>query len=138
MLGVHNQSSWVSSYLYLGGHFVICGGTYPFWNERLNSLRGPMSLPPKTLHGITVQGTAFHLDQKENGILGIVQLEITVEHDGQVSKIKVLSGEQAFVEDAKTYIKSTEFPAFPDIPQFANARGTWKFEVAFFAKLGAK
>ena len=125
--------SWVSSFAYVDGHFRIIGGTYPFWAEKLTPIRGLMSLPAATLHGMTVQGMAFQHDQKGGGIVGIVQLEIKVERDGHVSKVKVLSGDQEFVEDAKSYIKATHFPAMPDIPQLANAERKWEFEVAFFA-----
>jgi len=125
--------SWVSSFVYVGGHFRIVGGTYPFWNERLTPLRGPMSLPPATVRGMTVQGIAYQHDQKGGRIVGVVQLEIKADHDGHVSKIKVLSGDREFIEDAKEYIKSSQFPAMPDVPQLDNAETTWEFEVAFFA-----
>jgi hypothetical protein len=124
--------SWVSSFVYVDGHFRVIGGTYPFWAEKLTPTRGPMSLPPATLPGLTVQGMAFQHDQKGGAIVGIVQLEIKVDRDGHVSEVKVLSGDEEFVEDAKTYIKAAHFPAMPDVPQLANAERKWEFEVAFF------
>ncbi len=125
--------SWVSSFAFVDGHFRVIGGTYPFWAEKLTPIRGPMSLPAATLHGMTVQGMAFQHDEKGGGIVGVGQLEIKVERDGHVSKVKVLSGDQEFVEDAKSYIKAAHFPAMPDIPQLANAERKWEFEVAFFS-----
>jgi|SRR5437016_3513607 len=127
--------SWVSSFVYVDGHFRVVGGTFPFWSEGLTPYRGPMSLPSATLRGMTVQGIAYRKDQKGGAIVGIVQLQIKVERDGHVSKIKVLSGDQEFIEDAKSYIKSAQFPEIPNIPQLANAERRWDFEVAFF---GAK
>lgn len=124
--------SWVSSFAYVEGHFRVIGGTYPFWAEKLTPIRGPMSLSPATLHGLTVQGMAFQHDQKGGAVVGVVQLEIKVDRDGHVSEVKVLSGDQEFVEDAKSYIKSAQFPEMPDIPQLANAERKWDFEVAFF------
>jgi hypothetical protein len=124
--------SWVSSLAYMDGHFRVVGGTYPFWSEGLTPYRGPMSLPSATVRGMTVQGIAYRKDQKGGAIVGIVQLQIKVERDGHVSKIKVLSGDQEFAEDAKSYIKSAQFPEMPDIPQLANAERKWDFEVAFF------
>ena len=124
--------SWVSSFVYVDGHFRVIGGTFPFWSEGLTPFRGPMSLPPATLRGMTVQGIAYRKDQKAGALVGIVQLQIKVERDGHVSKIKVLSGDQEFIEDAKTYIKSAQFPEMPNIPQLANAERKWDFEVAFF------
>ena len=124
--------SWVSSFVYVDGHFRIIGGTYPFWSEELGSFRGPMSLPPATLRDMTVQGIAYGDDKKGGRIVGIVHLEIKVERDGHVSQIKVLSGDKEFIEDAKEYIRTAQFPAMPDIPQLANAEIKWEFEVAFF------
>jgi len=124
--------SWVSSFAYVDGHFRVIGGTYPFWAEKLTAIRGPMALPPATLRGMTLQGMAYQHDQKGGEIIGIVQLQVKVERDGHISKIKVLSGDQEFIEDAKSYIKSARFPEMPDIPQLANAERKWDFEVAFF------
>ena len=83
---------------------------------------------------MTVQGIAYRKDQKRGAIVGIVQLQIKVERDGHISKIKVLSGDQEFVEDAKSYIKSARFAEMPDIPQLANAERKWDFEVPFFKR----
>ena len=125
--------SWVSSFVYVDGHFRVIGGTYPFWAEKLTPTRGPMALPPSTIKGMTVQGMAYQHDQKAGRIVGVVQLEIKVERDGHVSKIKVLSGDKEFIEDAKSYIKAARFPALPNDPRLANAIRKWEFEVAFFA-----
>jgi len=128
----HGPPSWVSSFVYVDGRFRFVGGTYPFWTEGLAALRGPMSIPPATIHGRTVQGIAFRKDQKGVGIDGIVQLKITVGRTGKVDHIKVLSGDAAFVQDAKEYVKAADFGAMPNIPQLANAIREWDFEVAFF------
>ena len=124
--------AWVSSFVYADGYFRSVGGTYPFWAERLTPIRGPMSLPPSTARGMTVQGMAYQHDQKGGRIVGVVQLEVKVERDGHVSRIRVLSGDKEFVEDAKSYMKSAQFPPLPNIPQLANAERRWEFEVAFF------
>jgi hypothetical protein len=128
----HGPPSWVSSFVYIDGHFRFVGGTYPFWTEGLNGLRGPMSIPPAVIHGRTVQGIAFRKDQKGPGIDAIVQLKVSVGRTGKVDHIKVLSGDEAFVQDAKDYVKAAEFGALPDLPQLANAKREWEIEVAFF------
>jgi hypothetical protein len=128
----HGPPSWVSSFVYVDGRFGFVGGTYPFWAEGLTGLRGPMSIPPATIHGRTVQGIAFRKDQKGPGVDAIVQLKVSVGRAGKVDHIKVLSGDNAFVQDAKDYVKTAEFGALPDIPQLANAKREWEFEVAFF------
>lgn len=128
----HGPPSWVSSFVYIDGRFRFVGGTYPFWAEGLNGLRGPMSIPPAVIHGRTVQGIAFRKDQKGVGIDAIVQLKVSVGRTGKVDHIKVLSGDEAFVQDAKDYLKAAEFGTLPDIPQLANAKREWEFEVAFF------
>ena len=128
----HGPPSWVSSFVYIEGRFRYVGGTYPFWLEELTALRGPMSIPPTMIHGRTVQGIAFGKDQPGPGIDAIVELKIEVGRNGHVRHIEVVSGDPAFVEDAKDYMKDAEFGALPDTPQLANARREWDMEVAFF------
>jgi hypothetical protein len=128
----HGPPSWVSSFVYVDGRFRFVGGTYPFWEEGLNGVRGPMSIPPAIIHGRTVQGIAFRKDQVGAGIDAIVQLKISIGHTGKVEHIKVLSGDESFVQDAKDYVKGVDFGPLPDIPQLANASREWDFEVAFF------
>jgi hypothetical protein len=128
----HGPPSWVSGFVYIEGSFRWVGGTYPFWDEGLTALRGPMSMPPSVIHGRTVQGIAFRKDQKVPGLDAVVQLKIRVGRDGRVDHVKALSGEEPFVRDAKDYVKSADFGALPKIPQLANATREWEFEVAFF------
>jgi hypothetical protein len=91
-----------------------------------------MSLPPEVIHGRTVQAAAFRNDPKGNGIDGIVHIKIEISHDGKIKKMKVLSGDPEFIEDAKRYLQDGEYPKLPDDPRFANARMEWDMEVAFF------
>jgi hypothetical protein len=128
----HGPPHWVSGFIYASGKFRWVGGTYPFWDEGLSGLRGPMSMQPAVIHGRTVQGIAFHKDQKGPGIDAVVQLKISIARDGRVDHIKVLSGDEPFVEDAKDYVKAENFGPLPNIPQLANAKREWEFEVAFF------
>jgi len=128
----HGTPSWVTSFIYLEGRFRMIGGTYPFWAEGLNATRGPMALPPEVIHGKTVQAAAFRSDVKGPGIEAIVHIKIEVGHDGKVKKMKVLSGDPAFVPDAKEYLQESEFPKLPDDPRFANMKAIWDMEVVFF------
>jgi hypothetical protein len=128
------SQSWVSSFIYLDGRFRMIGGTYPFWAEGLNATRGPMSLPPADVRGRTVQAAAFRNDAKGPGIDGIVHIKVDVGHDGKVRKMKVLSGDPDFIEDAKQYLQVSEFPKLPDDPRFANAKLEWDMEVVFFSR----
>jgi hypothetical protein len=128
----HGPPSWVSAFVYVDGIFRWVGGTYPFWDEGLTALRGSMSMVPATVHGRTVQGIAYRKDQKGPGVDAIVQLKINVARDGRVDHIKVLTGEESFVQDAKEYVKTANFGPLPNIPQLANARREWELEVAFF------
>jgi hypothetical protein len=129
----HGPPPFVSSFAYVDGRFRYVGGTYPFWAEGLNGLRGPMSIPPSVIHGRTVQGIAFRKDQPGPGIDAIVQLKIEIDRDGRVRHLKVVSGDPAFVEDAKNYVKEHDYGAMPNIPQFASARRDWDMEVVFFS-----
>jgi outer membrane biosynthesis protein TonB len=91
-----------------------------------------MSLPPSSRHGQTVQANPFHMNQIAPGIDSIVQLEIKVKRYGHVSKVKVLSGDAEFIEDAKAYVRAAHFPAMPNDPRLAIAERRWPVEVAFF------
>jgi Gram-negative bacterial TonB protein C-terminal len=126
------KQSWVTSFLYLDGRFRMIGGTYPFWEESLNAARGPMSVPRQMIHGRVVEAAAFRNDSKREGIDGIVHIKVEIGHDGKVKKMKVLSGETEFVDDAKEYLKAAQFPALPDDPRLANAKMEWDMEVVFF------
>jgi len=128
----HGPPSAANSFIYIDGRFRFVGGTYPFWAEKLTPLRGPMSLPPAVIDGMTVQGIAYRKDQKGPGIDAVVQLKIEVDRNGHVDHISVRSGDKPFVEKAKKYLKTADFGAMPNIPQLANAKREWDFEVAFF------
>jgi hypothetical protein len=127
------QPSWVNSFIYLDGKFRILGGTFPFWAEGLNATRGPMSLPAKVIQGRTVQAQAFRNDTKGPGIEAIVHIQIEVGHDGKLKHTKVLSGESAFVSDAKEYLEQAEYPKLPNDPRLANLKAVWDMEVVFFS-----
>jgi hypothetical protein len=128
----HGPPSSVNSFIYIDGRFRFVGGTYPFWTEGLSAFRGPMSLPPAVIDGMIVQGAAYRKDQKGSGIDAVVQLKIEVDRDGRVNHINVRSGDKALAETAKKYLKTADFGAMPNIPQLANAKREWDFEVAFF------
>jgi len=128
----HGPPSWVSSFIYIDGRFRMIGGTFPFWAEASTALTGPMSIPAAEIHGRTVQGAAFRNDKIGPGIDAIVHLKIEVGHDGKVKHIKVLSGDAAFVADAKTYVQNAQFPELPDDPLLANMKAEWDMEVVFF------
>jgi len=128
----HGPPSWVSSFVYIDGQFRFVGGTYPFWAEKLSALRGPMSIPPAVIRGMTVQGIAFQKEVSGPGIAAVVQLEVDIAPDGRASHIKVLSGQEPFVQDAQDYVKAADFGAYQDIPELANARRRWDIAVAFF------
>jgi TonB family protein len=91
-----------------------------------------MSMAPTIIHGRTVQGIAYRKDQKGPGLDGIVQLKINIGRDGRVDHVKVLSGDEQFVQAAKEYVKRANFGPLPSIPQLANAKREWELEVAFF------
>jgi len=91
-----------------------------------------MSLPPATIHGMTVQGVAFQKEVSGPGVIAVVQLKVDIAHDGHVSRIRVLSGEEPFVEDAKNYVEAAHFRAMPDDPRVVNLATEWDMAVAFF------
>ena len=127
------KQSWVTCFIYLDGRFRMIGGTYPFWAESLNAKRGPMSVAPETINGRVVQAVAFGDDRKGRGIDGIVHIKVDIGRDGKVKKMKVLSGDSEFVDDAKKYLSDAQFPTLPNDPRFANVKMEWDMEVVFFS-----
>jgi hypothetical protein len=70
--------SWVSSFVYVDGRFRFVGGTYPFWNEKLTPLRGPMAIPAKSIGDLAVQGVPVDVDPKTPGVVAGTIAEVTV------------------------------------------------------------
>jgi len=101
--------SWVSSFVYIDGRFRFVGGTYPFWNERLTLLRGPMAIPAKSIGGITVQGIPVDVDRNTPGILAIVILDVKTGSDGRAHGFKVKSGDSQYVKQAEDYVRDWKF-----------------------------
>ncbi len=128
----HGPPHWVSGFVYVDGLFRWIGGTYPFWDEGLDRPSRTYVDAPTVVQGKTVQGIAYRKDQKGPGIDAVVQFKISIGGDGRVDHLKVLSGEEPFVQYAKDYLKAANFGALPNIPQLANAKREWEFEVAFF------
>ncbi len=129
--------SWVASFIYLDGRFRMVGGTYPFWAESLNGMRGPMSLAAQVIDGRTVQAEAFRNDAKGPGIDAIVHIQVDVGHDGQIKEMKVLSGDTTFVSDAQRYLQESEFHKWPVDTRHPDARAVWDMEVVFFTPKGS-
>jgi len=125
--------SWVSSFIYLDGRFRMIGGTYPFWAEGLNASRGPMSLPARIINGRLIQGEAFRNDSKRQGIDGVVHVKVEIKNKGKLKKMKIISGDPQFVEDAKQYLSEAEFSKLPKDPRLHKAKMIWDMEVVFFS-----
>ncbi len=128
----HGPPSWVSSFTYIDGQFRMVGGTFPFWAEPSNALRGPMTLPAATIHGRNVQGAAFRKDTIGPGIDAIVHVRIELGDDGKIKNMNVLSGDPQFAPDAQEYLKNAEFPRLPDGAMLTSMKAEWDMEVVFF------
>lgn len=116
--------SWVSSFVYVDGRFRFVGGTFPFWNERLTPLRGPMAIPVKTIGDLAVQGVPIEeVDPKTPGVVAIVVMDINIGGDGRVHKCKVKSGEPPYVKQAEDYVRDWKFYPLPT---------TYRMNVVFF------
>ena len=101
--------SWVSSFVYIAGRFRFVGGTYPFWNEKLTPLRGPMAIPAKSMGGVTVQGVPVDVDRKTPGVLAIVVLDVKIGSDGRAHGFKVKSGDSQYIKQAEDYVRDWKF-----------------------------
>lgn len=118
--------SWVSSFMYIDGRFRFVGGTYPFWNEGLTPLRGPMAIPAKSIGDVTVQGVPVDIDRKTPGILAIVTLDVKIDGNGRARGFKVKSGESQYIKQAEDYVRDWKFfpmaTTFPLNVVFFNAK----------------
>ena len=101
--------SWVSSFVYIDGRFRFVGGTYPFWNEQLTPLRGPMAIPVKSSGDLSIQGVPIDVDPKTPGIVAIVVLDVKIGGDGKARGFKVRSGEPQYVKPAEEYVRDWKF-----------------------------
>jgi hypothetical protein len=101
--------SWVSSFVYIDGRFRFVGGTYPFWNEKLTPLRGPMAIPAKTIGDLTIQGVPMDVDPKTPGIRAIVVLDVKIGNDGRAQGFKIKSGDSQHAKLAEDYIRDWKF-----------------------------
>lgn len=115
----HGPPSWVSSFVYVDGEFRYVGGTYTFWDEGLDGLRGPVSMPVETIHGRSVQGIAGRNDAIEigPGVDAIVELTVRRDATGDVHT-SVKEGDSPYLEDAEEYLKAQNYgiPSNSDSP----------------------
>lgn len=118
--------SWVSSFVYIDGRFRFVGGTYPFWNEKLTPLRGPMAIPVKSIGDLEVQGVPVDVDPKTPGVVAIVVLDVKIGGDGQAHGFKVKSGDSQYIKQAEDYVRDWKFfpmaTTFPLNVVFFNAK----------------
>jgi hypothetical protein len=101
--------SWVSSFVYIDGRFRFVGGTYPFWNEKLTPLRGPMAIPARAMGDVSIQGVPFAVDLNTPGIIAIVALDVSIGQGGRAHGFRLKSGDAPYVEQAKEYVRDWKF-----------------------------
>jgi len=101
--------SWVSSFVYVDGRFRFVGGTYPFWNEKLTPLRGPMAIPAKSIGDLAVQGVPIDVDPKTPGVVAIVVLDVSIAGDGRAHGFRVKSGDPQYIREAEDYVRDWKF-----------------------------
>jgi hypothetical protein len=108
-----NPPSWVSSFVYIDGRFRFVGGTYPFWNEKLTSLRGPMAISAQHVGNLTVQGVPFGVDPATPGVVAVVVMDVEIGPDGKAYGFHVKSGDRSYVKRAQKYVKDWQFFRLP-------------------------
>lgn len=101
--------SWVSSFVYVEGRFRFVGGTYPFWTEKLTSMRGPMAVPAERVGNLTVQAVPFDVDPNTPGVVSVVALEAKIGADGKAYDFDVRSGDPRYVKQAEDYLRDWKF-----------------------------
>jgi hypothetical protein len=109
--------SWVSSFVYVDGRFRFVGGTYPFWNEKLTPLRGPMAIPAKSIGDLAIQGVPMDVDPKTPDVVAIVVLDVSIAGDGRAHGFRVKSGDPQYIREAEDYVRDWKF--FPMATTFS-------------------
>lgn len=109
--------SWVSSFVYMDGRFRFVGGTYPFWDEKLTSMRGPMAIPAKQVGELTVQAVPFEVDPHTPGVVSVIVLDVQIGGNGKAHAFSVRSGDPKYVKRAEDYVRDwTFFPMATSYP----------------------
>ncbi len=94
------ERSWVNSFMYLDGRFRYVGGTYPFWSEELQGLRGSQAGPPtgpisntvraaRILHKVSPE---YPKKARKQHVEGVVRLHAIIGKDGAINELSVISG----------------------------------------------
>jgi hypothetical protein len=81
----------------------------------------PGQIPEQVMHGRAVRGE-LTFDDRANNIPGVVKIRVGVDEYGDVSTMKVLSGDKALVKDARTFLVRCKFPQALDQNQDAVSR----------------
>jgi len=96
--------SWVSSFVYVDGHFRVVGGTFPFWVEELQRTRRPLAVVlggsvqrPQILHKVAPK---YPKEARKEHVEGVVRLHVIIGKDGSPHDIKLISGDSLLVDAA--------------------------------------
>lgn len=107
--------SWVSSFVYVYGHFRVVGGTYPFWAESLQLLRrtsagmpqGPISIHAgRILHKVSPD---YPKKARKRGVEGSVRLHAIIGKDGSIRELSVISGDPLLTDAALNAVRQWRY-----------------------------
>jgi TonB family protein len=95
-------TSWVSSYIFLDGHFRVVGGTYPFWVEELQRIRRPLPVHfGGAIHSarlIHQMAPKYPKEARKQHVEGVVRLHAIIGKDGSPRNIELISGDSLLVD----------------------------------------
>ena len=106
-------TSWVSSYVYLDGHFRVVGGTYPFWVEELQRIRRPLAVDfvgaiqsARLIHQVAPK---YPKEARKQHVEGVVRLHAIIGKDGSPRDIDLISGDSLLVDAAISAVRQWRY-----------------------------
>jgi len=111
------ERSWVNSFVYIGGRFRYVGGTYPFWWEELQGIRGyqPGSTtgpPPMSVQAARVLykvAPEYPKKARKEHVEGVVRLHAIIGKDGTIRELSVISGPSLLTDAAMKAVRQWRY-----------------------------
>ncbi len=113
----NTKHSWVNSFVYMDGRFRYAGGTYPFWAEELQGIRGYQASPStgpvinhvsaaRVLHKVAPE---YPNDARKAHVEGVVRLHAIIGKDGSIKDLSVISGDPLLTEAAMKAVRQWRY-----------------------------
>jgi len=113
----HPEGSWVNSFVYIDGRFRYVGGTYPFWAEELQGIRGYQASPPTgpVMNHVSAArilrkvAPDYPKKARKAHVEGVVRLHAIIGKDGAIQDLSVISGDPLLTEAAMKAVRQWRY-----------------------------